>query len=425
MKIIKSFVCLVTAGLAVFLYIVPVEAHPGNTASDGCHYCRTNCDKWGVPWNERHCHGGGTSGAGSGGSTNSDGKTQGTTTQTVNPTTPPVPQPTRVPVVKPTALPTRTPTLTITLTPTVTIQPSETPTLPPVTPTAEPSPTPTAPPITETRGGMGGLLEKIFNFLTFNLFADTGEVKSAVVEPVPTVQPTETPTPTPTPTVALQITPEAQVRVVNVIDGDTIKIETGETVRYIGIDTPETVHPNKPVQCYGKEASAKNKELVEGKVVTMEKDVSNTDKYGRLLRYIWFDGVLINEVLVREGYAQSSTYPPDVKYQDRFIEAQRLAREEEKGLWGSACTATETPPQTTAKPQPISGESNTTGSTTGSVQSNGGTTTNSDTGAFVCNCSKTCPQMSSCAEAQYQLNVCRCSRRDADGDGIACDADCQ
>ncbi len=101
-----------------------------------------------------------------------------------------------------------------------------------------------------------------------------------------------------------------KAKVIRVIDGDTIKIEGDKVIRYIGIDTPETVHPSKPVQCYGKEASDKNKELVEGKEVKLEKDVSETDKYGRLLRYIWLGDMLVNEYLVREGYAQSSTYPP-------------------------------------------------------------------------------------------------------------------
>jgi micrococcal nuclease len=133
------------------------------------------------------------------------------------------------------------------------------------------------------------------------------------------------------------------VRVERVIDGDTIQLETGEKVRYIGIDTPETVHPNKPIECYGQEASQKNKELVEGKEISLEKDISETDKYGRLLRYIWVEDILINEYLVREGYANSSSYPPDVKYQDRFIEAEKLAREEEKGLWGNICNITPTP----------------------------------------------------------------------------------
>ena len=90
-----------------------------------------------------------------------------------------------------------------------------------------------------------------------------------------------------------------KAKIVRVIDGDTIKLETGEVVRYIGIDTPETVHPSKPVQCYGKEASDKNREFVEGKEVKLEKDISETDKYNRLLRYVWLGDTLVNEYLVK------------------------------------------------------------------------------------------------------------------------------
>lgn len=122
-------------------------------------------------------------------------------------------------------------------------------------------------------------------------------------------------------------------KVVKVIDGDTIALENGEVVRYIGIDTPETVHPSKPVQCFGKEASEKNKELVEGKMVRLEKDVSERDKYNRLLRYVWIGDIFVNDYLVREGYAYASTYPPDVKYADQFLKAQQEARERKKGLW--------------------------------------------------------------------------------------------
>lgn len=271
------------------------------------------------------------------------------------------------------------------------------------------------------------------------------------------------------------------VKVARVVDGDTIKLESGEVLRYIGIDTPETVDPRKPVQCYGKKASAKNKELVEGKEVKLEKDVSEKDKYGRLLRYVWLGDVLINELLVREGYAQSSSYPPDVKYQDQFIEAQRLAKEENKGLWGDACNIPSPEPvETTTQTQPVqppkpviqpSGtytcncsksctqistcdeayyQLNTCGCSARDGDQDGipceslcsgGTSTPTQTtktqqvqppkpviqpsGAYACNCSKTCPQMSSCAEAQYQLNTCGCKARDADHDGIACDSDCQ
>jgi micrococcal nuclease len=133
-----------------------------------------------------------------------------------------------------------------------------------------------------------------------------------------------------------------QALVVNVVDGDTIDVEIGgETyrVRYIGVDTPETVDPNRPVGCYGPEASAHNKALVAGKTVGLEKDVSETDKYGRLLRYVWLDGEMVNADLVRDGYAQVSTYPPDVKYQDTFLQLQREARDAGRGLWGAVCAS--------------------------------------------------------------------------------------
>lgn len=217
-----------------------------------------------------------------------------------------------------------------------------------------------------------------------------------------------------------------KAKVVNVIDGDTIKIEGGQVVRYIGIDTPETVHPSKPVQCYGKEASDKNKELVEGKEIKLEKDVSETDKYGRLLRYVWLGDMLVNEYLVREGYAQSSSYPPDVKYQDRFVESQKQAREEKKGLWGDLCITQPTQTQQTEQKNTTSTQSTqqTTKQTTTPTQAQT-QPSNQTSGSYTCDCLKTCSQMSSCAEAQYQLDVCGCGARDADKDGIACDSDCQ
>jgi micrococcal nuclease len=127
----------------------------------------------------------------------------------------------------------------------------------------------------------------------------------------------------------------------HVVDGDTIQLETGEKVRYVGIDTPETKHPKKSVQCFGREASAKNKELVEGREILMEKDISNTDRYGRLLRYIYLpnpdatdEAIFVNEYLVEQGYAHLLTYPPDVKYDKMLKDAQTIAREEKRGLWG-------------------------------------------------------------------------------------------
>lgn len=131
-------------------------------------------------------------------------------------------------------------------------------------------------------------------------------------------------------------------RVVRVVDGDTIEVEINgktEPVRYIGIDTPETVDPRRPVQCFGVAASKKNKELVEGKMVRLEKDITDRDKYNRLLRYVWLGDTLVNQTLVEQGYAKSYSYPPDVKYQDLFVAAERKAQEDKLGLW-TACIST-------------------------------------------------------------------------------------
>jgi len=128
-------------------------------------------------------------------------------------------------------------------------------------------------------------------------------------------------------------TDESIVLVTRVIGGDTIEISSGAKVRYIGIDTRETAHPSKPLECFGKEAREKNRQLVEGKLVRLEKDISETDRYGRLLRYVWVEDIFVNEHLVRQGYAYAYTYPPDVKYAELFAQAQREARENNRGLW--------------------------------------------------------------------------------------------
>lgn len=119
-----------------------------------------------------------------------------------------------------------------------------------------------------------------------------------------------------------------------VVDGDTIELDNGEKVRYIGINTPESVDPERSVECFGKEAAEFNKKLVEGKKVILTSDISDKDKYGRLLRFVFLeDGTFINKVLVQEGYAFVATYPPDVAKQDIFREAQQEARSEKRGLW--------------------------------------------------------------------------------------------
>lgn len=124
-------------------------------------------------------------------------------------------------------------------------------------------------------------------------------------------------------------------RVVRIIDGDTIEIEGGQKVRYIGIDTPETVDPRREAQCFGQAASKANFNLVAEQEIYLEKDVSETDRYGRLLRYVYLatDSASINEQLVRDGYAKASSYPPDIKYQEKLQQAEEEARTNKKGLW--------------------------------------------------------------------------------------------
>ncbi|BCX03183.1 MAG: nuclease [Candidatus Roseilinea sp.] len=124
-------------------------------------------------------------------------------------------------------------------------------------------------------------------------------------------------------------------RVVHVVDGDTIHVEiAGQTyrVRYIGIDAPEST---TTTECFGREATNFNRALVAGQRLRLERDVNDTDRYGRLLRYAYLpDGRMVNEVLVREGYALARSFPPDVKHQDRLRDAERDARQARRGLWG-------------------------------------------------------------------------------------------
>ena len=115
-----------------------------------------------------------------------------------------------------------------------------------------------------------------------------------------------------------------------VIDGDTIEITGGIRVRYIGIDAPE-VYPRE--ETHGREAWAVNQEMVEGKLVRLEKDVTERDRYGRLLRYVYVDGVFVNGELVRLGCARSAAYPPDTKYQHVLDELEDEARHARRGLW--------------------------------------------------------------------------------------------
>ena len=197
----------------------------------------------------------------------------------------------------------------------------------------------------------------------------------------------------------------------SVIDGDTIQVvidNKKEAIRLIGIDSPETVDPRKPVQCFGKEASAKAKSLLSGKSVRLESDPTQgeRDKYQRLLRYVFLeDGTNFNKLMISEGYAHEYTYNIPYKYQSEFKQAQKDAEENKRGLWAdNAC------PTTTPQPSPAN-----TGTSGGSSGSNSG---------FTCAGKTTCGQMSSCAEAQFYLNSCGVSRLDGDKDGVPCESLC-
>ncbi|MEM4267147.1 MAG: thermonuclease family protein [Candidatus Nanoarchaeia archaeon] len=120
-----------------------------------------------------------------------------------------------------------------------------------------------------------------------------------------------------------------------IIDGDTIELNTGERVRYIGINAPEIKHKDKKIRCLAEEAKRINAQLVLNKTVILYKDISEKDKYGRLLRYIFTidNDVFVNDYLVRQGYAYASSFPPDVSYEKLFQEAQADAQKNERGLW--------------------------------------------------------------------------------------------
>jgi micrococcal nuclease len=129
--------------------------------------------------------------------------------------------------------------------------------------------------------------------------------------------------------------PASQQRLcVRVVDGDTIEVDGGERVRLIGVDTPEVVDPRRPVQYFGKEASAFTRRMVEGKDVRLESDQETHDRYGRTLAYVYLqDGTLLNAEIIRQGYGHAYTRFP-FRYERQFVELEREARVNGRGLWG-------------------------------------------------------------------------------------------
>lgn len=241
-----------------------------------------------------------------------------------------------------------------------------------------------------------------FVLLAFGLISNTWNSKSTTPPNTQTINKEENNT---TP---LSTTHET---VVSVVDGDTVKLESGESVRIVGIDTPETVHPSKPVQCFGKEASNQMKQIVEGKVVRLETDPTqgDRDKYDRLLRYVYVNDQDVGAMMISEGYAFSYRKYP-VSRIDEYNQLETEARENKRGLWaddscaGNVEPTPEIPTPEVPEPRKVIPP-----------------TPEND---YDCSEAKTCSQMVSCDEAYYFLNTCGDSARDSDGDGVPCESIC-
>jgi micrococcal nuclease len=221
------------------------------------------------------------------------------------------------------------------------------------------------------------------------------------------VPPTETPTPrSGAPPAEIAPSPELiEAQVVNIVDGDTIDdYINGQQyrIRYILIDTPEV---SGGVEPFGLEATEANRQLVEGKTVLLEKDVSETDRYGRLLRYVYVGDLMINEELLRRGMATVATFPPDVKYVDRFRQVQAEAQAAGTGLWAQEVQPVPTSTSATSSP--------TTGGYGGPYDPNG--------------VDRDCGDFATHAEAQAFFEAAGGPasdrhRLDGDNDGIACES---
>ena len=200
--------------------------------------------------------------------------------------------------------------------------------------------------------------------------------------------------------------PGAAQLVERVVDGDTIIVQGVGRVRLIGVDTPETVDPRRPVECFGKEASAFTKRLLEGQRARLEFDRDRTDRYGRTLAYVYLpNGTFANAEIVRQGYGHAYTRFP-FRYLDEFRQYEREARQGERGLWGATCA--DAPSGRAASRPPATRRSGGSGALTRYDDNGNGRIT--------------------CAEARRH-GIAPVSRghpaypymRDADGDGVVCE----
>ncbi len=205
---------------------------------------------------------------------------------------------------------------------------------------------------------------------------------------------------------------EEWFNVVKVVDGDTLAVNingVAETIRIIGINTPETVDPRKPVECFGKEASDKAKSILEGKKIRLEADPGQgeRDKYDRLLRYIFLeDETDFGKIMIEDGFAYEYTYNTPYKYQAEYKEAEKSARENKRGLWADGVCQEETGPVQKLEPEPAVEPKN-------------------------CDCSGNvynCPNFKTHNEAQSCFEYCKqqgkgdIHKLDTDKDNIACES---
>jgi len=204
--------------------------------------------------------------------------------------------------------------------------------------------------------------------------------------------------------------------VTKVVDGDTLAIDMNGknvTIRLIGLDTPETVHPTKPVECFGIKASDKARELLSNKKVTIESDSTQGefDKYGRLLAYVYLpDGTSFNKYMIEQGYGHEYTYNLPYKYQSEYKNAEEQARVTKTGLWADG-VCEDNSVLTTSTPAPESQ-----------------TTTPVVNSQYVCSSNYyNCGDFSTHNEAQKAYESCGgpskdIHKLDSDGDGIACES---
>ena len=187
-------------------------------------------------------------------------------------------------------------------------------------------------------------------------------------------------------------------RVLRVVDGDTLVLEEVGKVRLLGVDTPETKDPRKPVQHFGKEASAFTKNLVEGKKVRLEKDSNKPDFFKRTLAYVYLeDGTFVNQKIIEQGYGHAYTKYPFSRM-EAFRGFERKARETRAGLWAD---------------NPLKARAKALQAPAAILNSNASCV------------EKTCAQIQSCDEAKYLLNTCGFKKLDKDKNGVPCEKLCR